>query len=50
MKVKGYSTKGKNRGYGLYIVNKLLGETNKLLLTQDLKDNKFISVLTIKNN
>lgn len=50
MKVKGFSTKGKNRGYGLYIVNKLLGETNKILLEQSIKDNKFISIMTIKNN
>ncbi len=50
MKIKGFSTKGKNRGYGLYIVNKLLGETNKILLEQSVKDNKFISIMTIKNN
>ena len=50
MKLKGYSTKGNNRGYGLYIVNKLLNNNNKLDLSQEVKDNKFISILTIKNN
>lgn len=50
MKIKGFSTKGKNRGYGLYIVNKLLGESNKIMLEQNIKDNKFISIMTIKNN
>jgi len=50
MKVKGFSTKGNNRGYGLYIVNKLLGDTNKILLDQYIKDSKFISIMTIKNN
>lgn len=50
MKVKGFSTKGNNRGYGLYIVNKLLGDTNKIILDQHIKDSKFISIMTIKNN
>ena len=50
MKIKGFSTKGKNRGYGLYIVNKLLKESNKILLDQSVKDGKFISIMTIKNN
>ncbi len=50
LKVKGFSTKGNNRGYGLYIVNKLLGDTNKIVLDQYIKDNKFISIMAIKNN
>ena len=50
IKVKGFSTKGINRGYGLYLVDKLLGKTNKILLHQEIKDNKFVSILTIKNN
>ena len=50
MKIKGFSTKGKNRGYGLYIVNKLLKESNKILLDQSIKDGKFISIMAIKNN
>lgn len=50
IKTKGFSTKGNNRGLGLYIVNKLLGNNNKIILDQYIKDNKFISIMTIKNN
>ena len=50
IKAKGFSTKGSNRGFGLYIVNKLLGDTNKILLNQSVKGNKFISIMKIKNN
>ena len=48
IKVKGFSTKGNNRGYGLYIVNKLLGDKNTFDLSQKISNGKFISVLTIK--
>ncbi len=50
IKIKGFSTKGNNRGYGLYIVNKLLGESNRILLEQNIDKNKFISIMKIKNN
>ena len=48
---KGFSTKGSNRGYGLYIVNKILDNSKRISLYQNInKFNKFISILTIKNN
>lgn len=47
--LKGFSSKGKNRGYGLYIVNNLVKETKELNLDQYIRDNKFISILKIKN-
>lgn len=50
IKAKGFSTKGNNRGLGLYIVNKLLGDNNKIMLNQCVKDKRFISIMTIKNN
>ena len=50
IKVKGYSTKGINRGYGLYLVDKLLGKNNKVVLNQKIKNNRFVSILKIKNN
>ena len=50
LKIKGFSTKGNNRGYGLYLVDKLLNKNEKLDLVQEIKDDKFISILTIKNN
>lgn len=50
IKIKGFSTKGNNRGYGLYIVNKLLGESNRILLEQNIDKNKFVSIMKIKNN
>ena len=46
---KGVSSKGANRGYGLYIVKKLLEETNLLEFNQYLENNRFITVLKIKN-
>ncbi len=46
---KGYSTKGNNRGYGLYIANKLVKENNSLELIQNVEGDKFISILKIKN-
>lgn len=46
---KGISSKGKNRGYGLFILNKILDETDLLEFNQNIKDNRFISILKIKN-
>ena len=48
MKVKGFSTKGSNRGYGLYIVDKLLNKNKQLELSQNIDKDKFISMLKIK--
>ena len=50
MKVKGFSTKGSNRGYGLYLVDKILGKENRIILNQKIEINKFISILVLKNN
>lgn len=46
---KFYSTKGLNRGLGLYIVNKLLTESKLLKFIQCNNANFFISKITIKN-
>ena len=46
---KGYSSKGKNRGLGLHIINRLLKNDDALSLTQYIHKDKFISILTIKN-
>jgi two-component system sensor histidine kinase AgrC len=47
--MKGVSSKGKNRGYGLYIVNKLVEETEEIDLEQYIENKKFVSILSIKN-
>ncbi len=44
---KNYSSKGKNRGYGLYLVNKMIKSTDKLELEQKTIENSFISILKI---
>ena len=46
--IKGYSTKGDNRGYGLYIVDKIVQESNKLKLERNITNNKFATILEIK--
>lgn len=46
--IKGYSSKGKNRGYGLYIVNKIVNNNPNLLFEQYFDNGKFISKLIIK--
>lgn len=46
---KGYSSKGKNRGLGLYIVSKIIKECDVLELEQYVDNNKFVSVLKVKN-
>lgn len=45
---KGFSTKGKNRGLGLYIVSTILRENDNLSLEQRVVNNKFVSILKIK--
>ena len=44
---KGFSTKGKNHGYGLYIVNKLVASSEQLSLSQYMFDNDFVTELKI---
>ena len=46
---KGVSSKGDNRGYGLYIVRKLLEDTDGIEYSQYIENNKFVSILKIKN-
>lgn len=46
--VRGYSTKSKGRGHGLYIVNKVISETDILDFRQFVTDKVFSSVLIIK--
>ncbi len=48
IKIKGFSTKGNNRGYGLYLVDRILNKTDKLKLMQEVNKNNFISILKIK--
>ena len=45
---KNYSSKGKNRGYGLYLVNKMVNSSSELELEQKLINNSFVSILKIK--
>ena len=44
---KGFSTKGKNRGMGLYIVEKLLEKNPSISLVQETNKNLFVSKLKI---
>lgn len=45
---KGYSTKGNNRGFGLYVVNSIIGKGKGINLQQRIsKNNRFISILNI---
>ncbi len=46
---KNYSTKGKNRGLGLYIVKKMINSNKKLSLEQKIDKDIFITKLCIKN-
>jgi two-component system sensor histidine kinase AgrC len=46
---KGYSTKGNNRGNGLYLVKKLLKNDNKMSLSTKVINNYFVQELSIKN-
>lgn len=47
---KKYSSKGKNRGYGLYIVNKIIQNSKELELIQKVENKTFISILKLKNS
>ena len=44
---KGFSTKGKNRGYGLHIVNKLVKSSDDIFFKQSISNSKFLSELKI---
>jgi len=46
---KDNSSKGRNRGYGLFIANKLVKEKDDIVLEQSINNNIFVSTLTIKN-
>lgn len=50
IKKKGYTTKGKNHGYGLTILNRIVDETEELNFEQSIndKDKLFTSILKIK--
>ena len=50
IKKKGYTTKGKNHGYGLTILNRLVDETKELKFEQSIneEDKLFTSILKIK--
>lgn len=45
---KGYSSKGKNRGQGLSIVKKLIGQHQNILLNTEIKNNLFVQDITIE--
>ena len=50
IKKKGYTTKGKNHGHGLTILNRIIDETKELKFEQSIndKDKLFTSILKIK--
>ena len=50
IKKKGYTTKGKNHGHGLTILNRIIDETEELEFEQSIndKDKLFTSILKIK--
>ena len=50
IKKKGYTTKGKNHGYGLTILNRIVDETKELEFEQSIneEDKLFTSILKIK--
>lgn len=45
---EGYSTKGKNRGFGLVIVKNILNKNSKIKLTREITGDVFKQTLTIK--
>ena len=45
---KGYSSKGKNRGFGLHIAHMLLKNSKHLKMEQDCVNNLFITKIIIK--
>ena len=46
---KGVSSKGKNRGYGLYLVKRIVNDTNELGFEQSINNDRFSTILKIKN-
>jgi two-component system sensor histidine kinase AgrC len=44
----GYSSKGKNRGYGLALANDILNQGNNIIETKDISSNMYSVFLTIK--
>lgn len=48
IKNKGFTTKGRNHGYGLYIVDGIINKNDQISLEQNFEDSKFISLLRIK--
>lgn len=46
---KGVSSKGKNRGYGLYLVKRIVNDTNELEFEQSINNDRFTTILKIKN-
>lgn len=44
---KGYSTKGKNRGLGLSIVNTILGKSNTIKMIQSVENNIFTTKIKV---
>ena len=47
MSEKKYTTKGKNRGYGLTLVKEIIERNNKLKNIRKVNDNVFIQILEI---
>lgn len=47
---KHYSSKGKNRGYGLYVVNKIINSSENITLDQKVDKDTFTTILKIQKN
>ena len=45
---KGYTTKSKESGWGLFIANKVIRESNRMSLEQKIIDKSFISIFKYK--
>ena len=48
IKRKNFSTKGKHRGLGLYIVDKIYNKSKYIDYSQKIVDNKFVTLITLK--
>lgn len=46
---KGYSTKGENRGYGLYLVKEIIKHSKVIQKETSIKNNYFVQKIIIKN-
>lgn len=46
---KNYSSKGVNRGYGLYIVKRIINNSSNFELEQKIENQTFVSIFKIKN-